>query len=58
MDKVRIVIKYFCKKGMSPKNIHETSLNLGDESPLYSVVKNWAAEFRRGRKCVEVYERS
>ena len=37
MDKVevRAVIKYFCKKGMSP-----------GMSP-YSAVKNWAAELRR-----------
>ena len=31
---------------------------LGDESPSYSMMKKWAAEFRRGRESVENYERS
>ena len=36
MDKVeaRAVIKYFCKKGMSPKEIHNNFIKtLGNESP-------------------------
>ena len=34
------IIKYFCKKGMSPKEIHDDSVKtLGDESPSYSKVK-------------------
>ena len=38
MDKVevRAVIKYFCKKGMSPKEIHDKFIKtLGNESPFY-----------------------
>ena len=41
----RTVIKYFCKKGLPPKEIHEDFMEtLGKESP-YSTVKKWAAEF-------------
>ena len=46
---VRAVIKDLCKKGMSPKEIHEDFREaLGKES-LYSTLKKWAAEFERGR---------
>ena len=41
MEKVeiRVVIKYFCKKGMPPKEIHEDYMEtLGKESPSYSTV--------------------
>ena len=56
---VRALIKYLCKKGMSHKEVHDDFIkNLGDESPSYSTVKTWAAESRRRRECVEVYERS
>ena len=42
---------------MSPKKIHDDFIEiLGDESPSYSTVKKWAAEFRRGRERVEDYE--
>ena len=38
---VRAVIKYFCKKGIHPKEIHEDFIEtLGKESP-YSTVKIW-----------------
>ena len=51
---IRAVIKYFCKKGMSPKEIYEDFMEtLGKESPSYSIVKKWAAEFKRGRESVE-----
>ena len=34
---IRTVIKYFCKKGMPPKKIHEDFMEtLGKESPSYS----------------------
>ena len=46
---IRAVIKYFCNQGMPPKEIHEDYMEaLGKESPSYSTVKNWAAEFKRG----------
>ena len=50
MEKVedRAVIKYLCKKGMSPKEIHEDFIEtLGKESPFYRTVEKWATEFRR-----------
>ena len=54
MEKVKAVIKYLCKKGMAPKEIHEDFMEtLGKESPLYSTVKKLAAEFRRGRESFE-----
>ena len=55
MEKLEIgvVIKYFCKKGIPPKEIHENFMEtLGNESP-YITVKKWAAEFKRGRESVE-----
>jgi hypothetical protein len=42
MEKVEIraVTKYLCKKGMSPKEIHEDFMDtLGKESPSSSTVK-------------------
>ena len=45
------MIKYLCKKGMTPKKIHEDFMKtLGYESACYSTVKKWAAEFKRGRE--------
>ena len=55
MEKIEIreVIKYFCKKGMPPKEIREDFMEtLGKESPSYSSEK-WAAEFKRGREGIE-----
>ena len=50
----REVIKYFCKEGMPPKDINEDFMEtLGKESPSYSIVKKWAAEFETGRESVE-----
>ena len=44
---IRVVIKYFCKKGMPRKEIHDDFImfmeTLGKES-LYSIVEKWAAE--------------
>ena len=43
MEKLEIkaVIKYFCKKRMPPKEIHEDFMEtLGKESRSYSTVKN------------------
>ena len=51
---IRAVIIYFCKKGMPPKEIHEDFIEtLEKESPFYSTVKKWAAEFKRGKESVE-----
>ena len=48
---IRAVFKYFCKKEMPPKEIHEDFMEtLGKESPSYSTVKIWAAEFKSGRE--------
>ena len=45
------IIKYLCKKGMPPKEIHEDLMEtLGKEFPSYGTVKKWAAEFKRGRE--------
>ena len=38
---IKAVIKYFCMKGMPPKEIHEDFM----ETP-YSTVKKWAAGFK------------
>ena len=41
---VKAVIKYFCKNGMYPKEIHDNFIKtLWDESPSYSKVKKWTA---------------
>ena len=38
-NEVRAVRKYLCKKGMTPKEIHEDFMKtLGNESPSYSTV--------------------
>ena len=53
MEKLEIktAIKYLCKKGMPPKEIHEDFIEtLWKESPCYSTVKKWAAEFKSGRE--------
>ena len=51
---ITAVIKYFCKKGMPSKEIHEDFLEtLVMESPSYSTVKKWAAEFKSGRETIE-----
>ena len=56
---VGVVIKYLCKRGMSPKEIYEDFMEtLGKESPSYSTVKKWAAKFRRRRESIEDNERS
>ena len=56
---IRPVTKNFCKKGMPHKEIHEDFMEtLGKESPFYSTVKKWAAEFKRGRESVEDNGRS
>ena len=52
---IREVIKYYCKKGMSPKEIHEDFMGtLRKDSPFYSIVKKWAAEFKRGERALRI----
>ena len=47
--KMEKVLKYFCKKGTPPKEIHENFVEtLWEESLSYSTVKKWAAEFKGG----------
>ena len=61
MEKVelRAVIKYLCKKGMTPMEIHEDFMKtLENESPSYSKVKKWAAECKRGGESIEDDARS
>ena len=61
MEKLEIctVIKYFCKKGMPPKEIHEDLKNVGKEYPSYNTVNKWASdpEFKRGRGSTEEHQR-
>ena len=61
MEKLEIkaVIKYFCKKRMPPKEIHEDFMEtLGKESRSYSTVKKMAEEFKSGRESVDEDGRS
>ena len=56
MEKVeiKVVIKYFCRKGKHPKEIHEDFIEtIGKESLSYSTVKTWAADFKRGRESAD-----
>ena len=51
---MRAVIRYLCKKGMTPKEIHKDFMKtLENESPSYSTVKKWDAEFKRGKESIE-----
>ena len=51
---IRAVIKYFCKKGMSPKETHEDFMETpGKESP-YSTVKNGQHSSRGGERALRM----
>jgi histone-lysine N-methyltransferase SETMAR len=56
MDKIeyRAVIKFFVKEGLMPNEIHSKFIKVyGDSSPLFSTIKKWAAEFKRGRSSLK-----
>ncbi|UYV75229.1 hypothetical protein LAZ67_12002992 [Cordylochernes scorpioides] len=53
-NEIRAVIKYLCKKGMSPKEIYEDMVDtLREDAPSYSTVKKWVAAFKLGRISTE-----
>jgi hypothetical protein len=50
----RVVIKYLCKKGLTPQDIYKDMLEvLGDSTPSYQVIKNWSRDFKLGRESCE-----
>ncbi|GBP54872.1 Histone-lysine N-methyltransferase SETMAR [Eumeta japonica] len=50
----RAVIKYFVKKGKTPKEIFEDMVSVLQESaPSYTMVKKWARLFQQGRESCE-----
>ena len=55
MDKIdHAVIKFFVKEGLMPNEIHSKFIKVyGESSPSFSTIKKWAAEFKRGRTCLE-----
>jgi histone-lysine N-methyltransferase SETMAR len=56
MDKTeyRAAIKFIVKEGLTPNEIHSKFIKIhGDSSPLFSTIKKWAAEFKRGRTSLE-----
>jgi histone-lysine N-methyltransferase SETMAR len=43
-----------CKEGLTPNEIYLKFIKVyGDSSPLFSTIKKWAAEFKRGRTSLE-----
>jgi hypothetical protein len=55
---IRAVIKYLCKKGMSPKEINEDFMDtLGKEFPFYSTVKNGLLDLREAGRVLEIMSR-
>jgi transposase len=56
MDKIEycVVIKYFVKEGLTPNEIHLKFIKVyGDSSPLFSIIKKWAAKFKLGHISLE-----
>ncbi|XP_055386796.1 uncharacterized protein LOC129615567 [Condylostylus longicornis] len=56
MDKIghRYAIQYFYLKGLSPAGIKsELDSTIGESAPLYTMIKNWVAQFKRGRTSCE-----
>ena len=57
MEKVelRTVIKYLCKKVMTPNEVHEDFMKtLGNESPSYSTVKNGLQNLNVGERALRM----
>jgi histone-lysine N-methyltransferase SETMAR len=49
-----VVIKFFVKEGLKPNEIHSKFIKVyGESSPLFSTIKKWAAEIKRGRTSLE-----
>ena len=56
MDKIeyRAVTKLFVKESLSPNKIHLKFIKVyGGPSPSFWIIKEWAAEFKRGRISLE-----
>jgi hypothetical protein len=56
MDKIEYhaVIKFYVKEGLTPNEIHSKFIKVyGDSSPLFSTIKTWASEFKRGHTSLE-----
>ena len=50
----RAAIRYLGLKGLTPNEVHEDMVaTLGEDAPSYTIVKKWAAEFKRGRESLE-----
>ena len=50
----RAVIKFLTKEGAKAKEIHRHMADMyGDNSPKYSTVAKWSAEFKHGRDSLE-----
>jgi histone-lysine N-methyltransferase SETMAR len=50
----RAVIKLCVKEGLTPNEINSKFIKVyGDSSPLFSKIKKWAAEFKRGRTSLD-----
>jgi histone-lysine N-methyltransferase SETMAR len=48
------VIKFFVKEGLTPNEIYSKFIKVyGDSSPSFSTIKEWTAEFKRGRTNLE-----
>ena len=49
-----MVIKFFVREGLMANEIHSKFIKVyGDSSSLFSTIKKWAAELKRGRTSLE-----
>jgi len=49
----RAVKKFFVKEGLTSNEICSKFIKVYGESPSFSTIKKWAAEFKRGRTSLE-----